>query len=569
MATMIPDTVDYNDPKSNGERLVYQWLSEYNISGFVFHSLLQKNHKHKIMGEVDFLYICERGLLCIEVKGGQDIYCKDKKWFTFSRSQNEYEISNPFLQAQDCMFALKRYISDIYGRDSFQAKYLFGFAVIFPECKFTGSGNDLLTEVLFDNTYSLSEFSSFLINCFNYWEKTENEKHNRNIMKLSAEQMEQIVNLLRGDFRVVPSMNLEMQHIQQKMILLTEEQFDILDNTKLNKRVIIQGVAGTGKSVLALEKFRQSVSVNKKTLYLCYNRNMAKYANISVQNLNFNESSVSTFHSLIQKIFSLENLYEKSIDELCSLVKDAEIKDDNVFDYVIVDEAQDLMNISVIDILDKLLKGGLKNGEWIFFLDPNQNIFNNDREYKFALDYINESFCPAHYILNCNCRNTEQIARSTSVISLVPTAKYLKLSGPIVRRFIYSDKKELRTIFRKELISLFSSGTSSADIIILSRYKYINSGISGLQSLNNLDIVENNDINKFNKNAINYFTVQSYKGLESNIVFYIDIDGFSSEYDRFLNYVAMSRAKIMLYLFYADTAKEEYNNITAEGLNLL
>ena len=566
---MIPDTVDYNDPKSNGERLVYQWLSEQTIPGFAFHSLLQKNHKHKIMGEVDFLYICERGLICIEVKGGQDIYCKDKKWFSLGKSQSEYEISNPFLQAQECMFALKRYVSEIYGQDSLQSKYLFGFAVVFPECKFTGKGNDLLTEVLFDNTFSLSDFPFFLIKCFDYWEKTENERHHRNILKLSSEQINQIVQLLRGDFRVVPSMNLEMQHIQRKMLLLTEEQFDVLDSTKLNKRVIIQGVAGTGKSILALEKFRQSVSMNKKTLYLCYNRNMAKYASLSLKDTVFDRSTVTTFHSMIQKYLNLEKLYEKSMTEINPLLDKIKIENGDVYDYIIIDEAQDLLNISVIELLDKLVYGGLKRGEWIFFLDPNQNIFNNDKEYNFALEYINETYHPAYYLLNYNCRNTKQIAKSISVTTLVPLAKYQELSGPVVKRFTYSDSKELKIIFRRELLSLFAGGTSSADIVVLSKYKYINSGISDLKSLNNFDIIENNDINKFNKNAINYFTVQSYKGLESNIVIFIDINGFKSEQDRLLNYVAMSRAKIMLYLFYPVTAKTEYNDITAEGMDLL
>lgn len=569
MAFMIPDSVDYNDSKSNGERLVFQWLSEQEIPGYAFHSLLQKNHKHKIMGEIDFLYISERGFLCIEVKGGQDIYCKDKKWFSLSKSHNEFEIINPFLQAQDCMFALKRHITDIYGKSSCQAKFLFGYAVIFPECKFTGKGNDLLTEVMFDNTFLLSDFPSYLNKCYDYWEKTEYEKHHKGIIRLSGNQINRMVNLLRGDFRVVPSMNLEMQHIHQKMVLLTEEQYDVLDNTVLNKRIIIQGVAGTGKSILALEKFRQSVSMNKKTLYLCYNRNMVKYARLSLKGIHYDEADVSTFHSFIQKIFRLNNLHDKSIADLIPLAESINIDKEILYDYLIVDEAQDLMYISVIEIFDKILKGGLKNGEWVFFLDPNQNIFNKDNEYSFALDYINETFYPARYLLNCNCRNTEQIARSTSVISLVPTAKYLKLTGPIVKKFTYSDFKELKYIFRKELISLFTGGTSQADIVVLSRYKHDNSGISDLKSLNNLEIIENNDISRFNNNAINYFTVQSYKGLESNIIFYIDIDGFKSEQDRFLNYVAMSRAKIMLYLFYPDSATDEYNNITAEGINLL
>ena len=71
MAKLIPDHIDQNDPRRNGERLVFEWLSNDAVPGTVYYSLLQKNHRHKLIGEVDFLYVCDRGFLCIEVKGGQ------------------------------------------------------------------------------------------------------------------------------------------------------------------------------------------------------------------------------------------------------------------------------------------------------------------------------------------------------------------------------------------------------------------------------------------------------------------------------------------------------------------
>jgi DNA helicase IV len=185
------------------------------------------------------------------------------------------------------------------------------------------------------------------------------------------------------------------------------------------------------------------------------------------------------------------------------------------------------------------------------------------------MDYMMETFNPSNFSLNYNCRNTEQIARSTAVVSLVPPAKHMKITGPRVKTLVYTENNEFKYLLRQELISLFSGGTSPSDIVILSKYKYTNSGIFGLKSLYNLNIIENNNIEKFNDHAINYFTVQAYKGLESNIVFLIDIDGFENLKNRMLNYIAMSRAKIMLYLFYHNSVKKEYEKITAEGLELL
>ena len=70
------------------------------------------------------------------------------------------------------------------------------------------------------------------------------------------------------------------------------------------------------------------------------------------------------------------------------------------------------------------------------------------------------------------------------------------------------------------------------------------------------------------RNQINYMTVQSFKGLESKVVFYIDLDGFDNMDNRRMNYVAMSRAQILLYYFYPLELKSEYENRLLEGMEV-
>ena len=60
--------------------MVYDWLASEEIPGVAFYSMPQTTHDVKTMSEVDFLYICEKGMLCIEVKGGQEIY-REGTWF--------------------------------------------------------------------------------------------------------------------------------------------------------------------------------------------------------------------------------------------------------------------------------------------------------------------------------------------------------------------------------------------------------------------------------------------------------------------------------------------------------
>ena len=566
MAKMIPDYIDLEDPRRNGERMVFEWFSEKTIPGTVYYSLLQKNHRHKLIGEVDFLYVSERGFLCVEVKGGQDIYRNDMEWYSVNKKGEPNKIHNPFVQAKDCQYALKDYFVSVYGKYSEQANYLIGYAVIFPECKFTGNSNDLVTEVMFDGRYDLSDFSTYLNKVYDYWENLEITRHGSAPQRLSAAQLRQANDLLRGDFHVVPSMHLELQHVEKQMIKLTEEQYDVLDLIEDNSRVIVQGAAGTGKTLLALELVRQLGAKNKKTLYICFNANMADYAESSLEQCP--NTYVKTYHALLMDLLNDSSLYSLPVNEISRLFLETGVSLDK-YDAIVIDEGQDLFTGDVFDVIDQMVVGGLEKGKWVVFLDPNQNIFNPDSEYEQTLEFIREIYHPAMLPLKTNCRNTQPIASRTAALTITPPAKNLKLSGPKVITKSYGDQSEFITTFTRELQSLLTSGVPAADIVVLSRYKKENSLLSQVRTICNLTIEENKDIRSFKCRSLNYYTAQAFKGLESKVVFYIDVDGFASIQDRMINYVSMSRARLQLYLFYDAAVKKEYQDTIDKGTDLL
>ncbi len=567
MARMLPDYIDQEDPRRNGERMVFQWLSDPSIPGTAYYSLLQKNHKHKLIGEVDFLYVCERGFLCIEVKGGQEIYRSGMEWFSVNKRGIPNKIHNPFVQAKDCQYALKSYFSDTYGKWSEQSNYLIGYAVVFPECIFTGTGNDLVTEVMFDGRYDLKEFPGYLNKAFDYWEKLEIDRHGLSPKRLTREQLRQANDLLRGDFQVVPSMHLELQHVEQQMLKLTEEQYDRLDDVETNKRAIVQGGAGTGKTILALELARKFAATGKNVLYLCFNSNMAEYASVSLDKRP--NITVSTFHALIIHMLNDPSLFKMTPKVLGNCFIERSPSLEKPFDAVIIDEGQDLFCTEVFEVIDTLIVNGLTHGRWAVFLDPNQNIFNPVNDFDLTLEYIQELYHPAILSLNTNCRNTQPIASRTAALTIVPPAKNLKLSGPKVVTKTYTKRSDFLPSFRKELQSLLSFGVSPEDIVVLSRRKKDNGLLDRIDEICNLKVFERSDLRSFGSRCLNYYTVQSFKGLESKIVFYIDIEGFSTANDRMMNYVAMSRARLHLYLFYDEALKQEYQDTLDKGTDLL
>lgn len=541
MAKMIPNYINQENSRLAGERMVFSWLAKEEVKGVVMHSLLQKNHKRKLIGEVDFFYICEYGILCIEVKGG-GIFRSEGKWYSRDRKGEEHKIKNPFIQAKDCKYATDQYLRGIKDVN----RPLVGYAVVLPHCKFTGSGNDIVTEALFDANKDSNEFGDEIIKIMKFWRDQEISKHGYEPRKLSNREIERYTDLFRGNFNIVPSMNLELQYIDEKMIELTEEQVDIIDIAENNDQVIIEGVAGTGKTLLALERARVCLAQGKKIGYICFNRNMAKYVAMNLP-CDIDGSYIGTFHRLFMDLLE-EDSYDLKVNILAEKVLLTDLMLDK-YDYLIIDEAQDLMHVEVIDALDKCLVGGLEKGKWVMFLDPNQNIFNNSENYNNTWEYIKELYSPTIDVLKKNCRNTEQIARRTSNVAKVPAAKYMRISGPKVEMSIYSSQKEFIKELRRDINNLLMGGTPASDIVILSRYKKENSLLSEVDSLCNHKIAEPSDISYRKDTNLNYYTIHSYKGLESKVVFMIDMEGFQSVNDRILNYVGMSRARILLYTY--------------------
>jgi len=51
---------------------------------------------------------------------------------------------------------------------------------------------------------------------------------------------------------------------------------------------------------------------------------------------------------------------------------------------------------------------------------------------------------------------------------------------------------------------------------------------------------------------LKFSTAHSFKGLESKILILAEIEKIKCDYDRLLNYTAISRARVKLYFFYSE-----------------
>ena len=573
MIKMIPDFVSENI-KSNAERKVFSAIknSVYNEQVNVLHSLGMAEHTRNIFGEIDFVIICSAGIICIEVKGGS-IQRQDGIWYFTNRyGKTESNNTGPFHQVQNNMHSLRLFLIKKLGNDSFISNALFSCCVIMPDCIFNKDGPDIIYDILFDMKDNIS-LKKIIDISSGYWKNKIFEKHKINFNNLSVSEINLLANLLRGDFKIVPDLRSIIDNTERELLSLTDEQYILMENLNDNERLLISGMAGTGKTLLALEQCRRLYWSGKKVLFLCYNKNISEFVKTILKRDSV-EADVYTFHSYIMMFCDVK--WSKDFDSgfylhgLPELFISKNIKKDEKYEAVIIDEGQDLFRNNYLKCIDKLLINGLQNGLWNIFYDPNQNIYIGDEEINKIIEIL--KIHSAIYRLSINCRNTRQIVNANILTSNVPQAQIYKASGLDVEYIPYSNLSEEFNMVRDKLLLLMNAGVFSNEIVLLSEYK-IDNPKNCLSKGNFPKILGKIVTDRYSwairKDEIYFSTIHSFKGLESKIVFLLDVESFKEKEKRLLNYIAISRACTCLYFFYNKTKEIERQEMLQAGYPLL
>jgi hypothetical protein len=202
------------------------------------------------------------------------------------------------------MHSLRKHIIKRLGGDSPLAKAKFACCVVMPDCIFNYSGIDVIKEILFDKKNELSLESMIEIS-FDYWKKQTSVKHGFTGSTLTHGDMNFALQVLRGDFKIIPSLRSIIDQTERELLMLTDEQYSVLEALENNPRLLISGMAGTGKTLLAIEQCRRMYWSGKKVLYLCYNNNICKYVQ-TVFDRESIEVTVSTFHALLMNLCNIK-----------------------------------------------------------------------------------------------------------------------------------------------------------------------------------------------------------------------------------------------------------------------
>ncbi len=551
---LIPATIG-PEYKSNAEKKVFQWLKECNADGYAFHSVGLSEHEEKSNTESDFIVVTRNGILCLEVKGGR-AFCENGVWgFENRHGKIDYKNEGPFEQAAGAMYALKKALTD---QIPWLNKVSFANGVVFTDITFEYRGVSVRPEIIFDYSSSM-RFGDYIEACHNYWDS----KHRARYAYLKEDEIEEIKTAIRDDLHFVPSLGCVVNSIDEQLVRLTEEQTSVLNALEENDKILINGPAGSGKTLVAMEFARRCAAQGKRVLFLTYNKLLAKYLSGLTQDERI---EIVHFHGLISQYVVLDfakmsdsNYFGKVLPEKFLRVLSA--NQVAPFDVLILDEGQDLLNTAYFPIFEKLLKKGLYNGKWMFFYDTNQNLFGGGKLQK-SLDAL-KRYYPVYFKLTKNCRNTAPIAKFNKYSSGIEPGKAM-VDGEQVEILEYSEET-MDEVFDGLIGKLLQAGIGMDEITVISPYTLERSVLNRYRGNYRADLVKFTGDRDAGKLCM--ATIQSFKGLDSKIVIATDVENYFNGEKNIMLYTLLSRARTMLYILSGKDSAEKLRIKIIQGIS--
>ena len=386
-------------------------------------------------------------------------------------------------------------------------------------------------------------------------------------------RMSDMASLLRGDFDCTVPMSAQLRTESDAMFALTKEQYRGLDQLDDNPRCLIQGPAGTGKTLLAIEEVKKSVARGEKVALFCFNANLADWLSSYFETMPeaVRPKYIGTFHKYMTQVArkagllpiypqdsdKIQQYYQSDLPEAAAI---ALLDGGELYDKIVVDEAQDLIRDSYLEVMSTCLEKGLSRGRWTMFGDFSmQAIYADGMSGAGMIEKLEDQTAFIRFKLTINCRNTKPICKEIETVTgfKAPHNLWTKVDGPPVQYITWSTMENQCKKLQALLKQLADAHISPEQITILSPKRRDDSVVSMLDGYPIKDFKVPIGVNT------TFCTIQAYKGLENTVIILTDIENFSSDK---LMYVGLSRACSGLFILETDAAKREYDNLLMRRL---
>lgn len=501
-----------------GELWVYQQFLEFEENEFVQdkwfvkHSYNLSIHpaaKGKVEGEIDFIVLNKNGLLLIEVKGG-GIEVENDIFYS-KQGDIRYEAENPFVQVRDYTHSIRELLkpNKLFVYKAVVFPHENNFKLIGPQyqgyefCFFskkdfqTAKSQFEINKRFFIFIDELAKNSRYRMTkeLYPYW---KNEKIHREMWTyfppLTSKEIQKIRNEL---FPNQYSTGFNVEKIKNEIIL--KENYEILKGLIKNKKIIIEGGPGTGKTVLAKKFIAEKLIRKQQGVFYCANnliKNKLKYIFLEEYQVSTTKIIFETFHNPQADFQILSNL-----------------------DFLVFDEAQEYFDKGLSDFIEKVIKEN-ENIQILILYDSNQTIKSDFIETLFFYEsyFIQEdNFSHFYFDKNYRCVQNPEIALISDLIKEGKFKDLLKSHSDTIIEFSHISQyiKLISSFIEHESFSV-DNKIILVDSNIFHEFEEITEDIffDKLEELTPENI--NNDTNK-----IRFTTPIKYRGLESKAVLVI------------------------------------------------
>ena len=464
MSHMIPSEIPESAP--NAEKMIFEIIRCNTYASIhrwiVFHSGKVENPLNpspQYKRDIDFIIIIPEyfSIICLEVKDRRfDI--EDGQWYYYPKAKDRAKSlkTSPPDQALTAMHAFRKEFSRYFIDSLISIGHGVAFTVQPAPIKpLRYPGLMLYQKDIPHLVANLKDYAA------NHLSRTKDGKFDNEESQLKAQKY---INDLQGELMndMTPHgpkeiVRKDLESFRSELLRLTSEQFTCLERINNNDHIgwVVDGAAGTGKTVLAMELAKRRCKMGETVALLCSNPILSHRFDIWASTLPRTENGevvAGTPASLTSWIFRSDNtLFQKYQHKLESsptleeslkrgylsrewipFIYDAieDLGQRGVFDYLIVDETQNMCDKVFLDLMNVLLKGGLSDGRWAMFGDfTNQDIasfgFIEGKEAlkDFGLVWVNDE-------LTTNCRNTHQIAEAIAKLTKIDSRPNLRGTWP-------------------------------------------------------------------------------------------------------------------------------------------
>lgn len=557
MARMIPDLTQdqLRGLKSRAEARFYEECRRQlppDVLVIYSANWIYRDGRGRLLeGEADFtIAVPQSGIFVVEVKGGGVSFdAGTGRWSSLDRNRVEHEIKDPFKQASNERHAIKdQLLCHPSWRRWRGSRLMLGHAVMLPDVQnvrplfgtdrqqdFIGIDTDMLTLV------------PWLTRLRAFWWRADDDA-------LGAHGVQLVEEILCSSIKVRPALRSVIDEAEQTRLRLTTNQAKILRIIGSRKRAVISGGAGTGKTLIAVEKARQLAESVENILLLCYNRPLADALAASVADQS--RITVLTFHQLCERRVAAARVETardllKEAQEAYPGYGDKHLFDvqmpyalalsnellEEKFDALVVDEAQDFSDDYWFAVEELLRQPS--DGPLYIFIDENQALYRRHGN----LPVKGEPF---H--LTANCRNTAPIHRTGYAFYTGVAVDEPDLPGQEVHRVAIEGDVAQANMIANIIKELLSEGVRSEDIAVLLA-KRPKATLHALLQANRLPAGTGWSIETAGqRNSVLVDTVSRFKGLESPavILWLGDETVVAKEWE--VVYVGTTRAKSLLYV---------------------